>query len=504
LENLNSIGGDLWISYNDLLTTCEAPWLCEYLFNPCGIINITWNAPGCNSVIELANACGGSLPCLPYGNYYFTTQSDIDNFQAAFPECTALEGEVTITSGNDITNLNGLNALTFINEKLEISGNSALNSLSGLEGLTSIGGELHISSNPALTSLIGLEELDSIGGQFHIDGNSSLTSLIGLNGLASIGGAITVEGNDALASLTGLEGLNSIRNLNIKDNVALTDLNGLQGLTLVENINISSNSALTELNGLQGLTSFENLTISGNGALTNLTGLENLNRVSGISLFDNPVLSSLTGLEGLTTIRENLNIGIPLYYCCGNPALNSLTGLENITFIGNLNIHYNETLIGLAGIEHLDPDSVGGLAISYNSSLSACNNPFVCNYIKDQSADIHDNAPGCNSPEEVEAACAAVWVEESAVGGQQSAVSVYPNPTHSTIEFRVSSIEFQWVSLKIYNSQGQEVATILDGNWSGDQVVMWDASELPAGIYYYRLTTNDQRLRTGIGKIVKY
>jgi hypothetical protein len=56
--------------------------------------------------------------------------------------------------------------------------------------------------------------------------------------------------------------------------------------------------------------------------------------------------------------------------------------------------------------------------------------------------------------------------------------------------------------MKIYNVQGQEVATVLDGRWPGDQVVRWDAGGLPAGIYFYRLTTKDQRPTTG--KIMKY
>ncbi len=88
------------------------------------------------------------------------------------------------------------------------------------------------------------------------------------------------------------------------------------------------------------------------------------------------------------------------------------------------------------------------------------------------------------------------------VGGQQSAVSAYPNPTSGIVDFRWSIVDGRWGSLKVYNAQGQEVATVLDGKWPGDQVVRWDASNLPAGIYYYRLQTANCELLTG--KIVKY
>jgi hypothetical protein len=97
--------------------------------------------------------------------------------------------------------------------------------------------------------------------------------------------------------------------------------------------------------------------------------------------------------------------------------------------------------------------------------------------------------------------CPTVGVEE--VGSQQSAVSAYPNPTQGIVDFRFSMADFRWVSLKVYNAQGQEVATVLDGTWSGGQVVRWDASALPAGIYIYRISTIDNRQST-MGKIVKY
>jgi photosystem II stability/assembly factor-like uncharacterized protein len=80
-------------------------------------------------------------------------------------------------------------------------------------------------------------------------------------------------------------------------------------------------------------------------------------------------------------------------------------------------------------------------------------------------------------------------------------VKCFPNPTHSSIEFRVSGIGFQSVSLKIYDLQGREVATVVDGKWPGDQVVRWDADGLPAGIYFYRLEVGGQQSVVG-GKIL--
>jgi len=162
MENLNSIGGDFTIINNEALSTCDAEWLCTYLTAPGGTVNIYNNASGCSSSIEVAYACGG-LPCLPYGNYYFGSQSDVDLFAQTFPGCTELEGDVTI-SGNDITNLDGLNAVASIGGYLRISGNAALTSLTGLDNLASIGGYLSIFDCSALASLVGLENLTTIGG----------------------------------------------------------------------------------------------------------------------------------------------------------------------------------------------------------------------------------------------------------------------------------------------------------------------------------------------------
>jgi hypothetical protein len=107
LENLSSIGGNLWIAFNSFLSTCDAEWLCNYLSNPTGSINIYNNSPGCNNPAEIASYCGFAMPCLPFGNYYFINQAEIDNFQNDYPGCTELDGSVTIRDFDydSITNL---------------------------------------------------------------------------------------------------------------------------------------------------------------------------------------------------------------------------------------------------------------------------------------------------------------------------------------------------------------------------------------------------------------
>jgi hypothetical protein len=67
----------------------------------------------------------------------------------------------------------------------------------------------------------------------------------------------------------------------------------------------------------------------------------------------------------------------------------------------------------------------------------------------------------------------------------------YPNPFNPTtsFEFKVSSFEF--VSLKVLDVLGREVATLVnDYRQPGVYTVRWNASGLPSGVYYYRMHHN--------------
>jgi hypothetical protein len=68
----------------------------------------------------------------------------------------------------------------------------------------------------------------------------------------------------------------------------------------------------------------------------------------------------------------------------------------------------------------------------------------------------------------------------------------YPNPFNpaTTIEFSLPQSGF--VTLKIYNILGEEVATLVSENLtSGTYKYNWDARGLASGVYLYRVETDN-------------
>jgi len=392
-----------------------------------------------------------SQPCLPEG-ITFTTQSQIDSFQIIYPNCTEIEGYLVI-NGSDISNLNGLNELTSIGGDLNISYNQLLTTLSGLDGLTSIGGELSLMRNYSLTSLLGLDNVTSIEGNIIIFQNNLLTNLTGMEGLTNIEGELFISGHSNLLNLSGLDNLSSLGgHLRI----------GGQPYT--------------------------------NNSLTSLTGLEDLTTIGGdLKIENNNALTSLEGLDNVTSIMGRLWID-------GNDALTSLEGLDNVTFIGeNITIGDNNTLTSLSGLDNIDANSITDLTISWNNNLSTCEVQSVCDYLISPtgSIEIHDNATGCNSQQEVEDACDTLSIGELYFN---DFLTVSPNPftTSTTLSYTLEKPEN--VQCAIYNVQSQIVYRMEEKQDKGEQQIQWNAEGLPAGMYYFRIQAGKM---IGGGKMVK-
>lgn len=432
LSNLNSINGSLCVRYcnslsslagleninsgsiteiniynNSSLSSCEVQSICNFLGNPTGVINIYNNAEGCNNPSEIADECGITMDCLPFGNYYCLSQQEINNFQSNYPSCDAIQGNIMIR-GDNITNLNGLNNIISCSGNLNIGlwygGTDSLVDLTGLNNIISIGGDLTVSANNMLISLTGLNNLDSVGGKLEISNNYQLTSLTGLNSLNFIGGSLVISNTNYLKDLTGLNNVNNIgENINIYDNSRLRDLSGLENISTIPlDLDINYNDSLVSLTGLQ------NVSIIGGGVnIDHMYGSylfpsSNLTEIGGnLQLMYNENLANLSGLENLTSIAGDLNIR-------GNQSLTSISELDNLNkIVGELKIEYNPSLTSLYGLNHLNNDSLNKITICNNDSLSNCDAISICNYLSNPtgSVNIYKNAPGCNTPPEIANDC---------------------------------------------------------------------------------------------------
>jgi hypothetical protein len=302
--------------------------------------------------------------------------------------------------------------------------------------------------------------------------------------VTSIGGPLSFVHNTVLTSLTGLDNLTSIGRLGINSNYALISLTALGNVTSIGGyISIGHNDALTNLIGLEGLTSIGGgIHIQANNALISLTGLDNVTSIGdNIHIEYNDALTSLTGLDNLTSIEGYLNIEY-------NDALTSLTALEGLASIGGyLFIRENDSLISLSGIDNIAAASIMRLYIYSNISLSSCEVLSICNYLANPGGEIeiHDNATGCNSQDEVEEACIGVSVPNH---NAEYDFSIYPNPTKGILNITYNNgaaID----EIIIYNQMGQKV---FKGAVDNNTI---DVSKLQQGMYVIEIRTSEFRIR---------
>jgi len=82
--------------------------------------------------------------------------------------------------------------------------------------------------------------------------------------------------------------------------------------------------------------------------------------------------------------------------------------------------------------------------------------------------------------------------EERSVPLQYHLAQNYPNPFNPSTTIAFSIPERNHVALRVYNMLGQEVSVLLDGiREAGHHEVVFDASGLASGIYFYRITAGE-------------
>ncbi|MGB5875501.1 MAG: FlgD immunoglobulin-like domain containing protein [Bacteroidota bacterium] len=68
----------------------------------------------------------------------------------------------------------------------------------------------------------------------------------------------------------------------------------------------------------------------------------------------------------------------------------------------------------------------------------------------------------------------------------------YPNPFNPATTIAYDLPKGSFVNLRVFNAIGQEVRTLVAGERSaGTHTIVWDASGLPSGVCFYRLSAGD-------------
>jgi len=292
LDNLDHIGGSLTITNCAELTNIDALDDIDYIgCNPRTDINISAiNVPD-EDVASLMTrprsrplCTDGILKC---DSFLIDTREEL----ARLSNCVRTSGNLKIMRSN-LSDLNGLENLEWIDGELIVFENDSLVSLNGLDNLRSVGG-IDIHRNPLL------KDIDSI---FHVNEGGYIES-------------ISIFDNSSLADICDMK-FDEAGYVDIGRN-ALSDLGFLNQMKVIEiTLSIRQGDFLSDLKGLDSLTAVDNLYIENNDSLQNLAGLNNLARVtSTIRITGNDSLTSLRALGNVPSLERDLwirdNLSLP-------------------------------------------------------------------------------------------------------------------------------------------------------------------------------------------------
>jgi len=362
-----------------------------------------------NTLFSLFLICASitaSAQC-PNSPVLLTTQAQVNAFQTSFPNCHDLtvRFEVKGAGITDLTPLSGLNSST---KNFYVNFNPDLTTLSGLDNFTTIiGGDLTIEANPLLTNLQGLGGLTTANRLLKIQNNDGLLTMDGLTAggvLTHLGSLVIIENDNLLDLGDALDNLQTIDEYILFNlNTSLPSINTMNNLTSIGwYLSLEDNDAIVTMNAFNNLTEVGtpstnwNFEVNKHESLTTLDNFVNLSQLNhNFSISNNPLLTSIS-FPSLTSITNQMSIA-------ANTSLTSLVGLGDFTLGGSL-------------------------VITGNSVLPECEAQGICDFLAGPgSATISNNAPGCNSIVQVEAACALLPVELTFFNGKEQNGAVLLN-----------------------------------------------------------------------------
>ncbi len=93
--------------------------------------------------------------------------------------------------------------------------------------------------------------------------------------------------------------------------------------------------------------------------------------------------------------------------------------------------------------------------------------------------------------------CGTTGINQIAIPQEAILLENYPNPLNSTTTIKYELRKSGYVTIKVFNLDGHEVETLMDGfQLSGVYEIEWNSEGLSSGVYIYRLQT-DKSIKSG-------
>ncbi|MEM1219456.1 MAG: T9SS type A sorting domain-containing protein [Bacteroidota bacterium] len=385
--------------------------------------------------------------CLPSG-IILSTQTQMDGFIFAFPDCDSIGGNVTIAADADdpIVDLSSLHNIVAIGGDLTISNHIELNSLEGLNQLAYVGGSLHLTANQQLSELLALQNLREIGGLI-IAQHDSLQIIEGFAQLLRIHGDLIIEDNPLLQEIRGFEQVDSLLgNSFFLDNPMLHTIDGFDGLlTIGGDLEVKNNSVLTTIQAWSNVQQIGlGLRIRQNEQLSALPPFTEIDSIGeSLSLISLPLIPEIPDFPDLVFIGGSLDIS-------ALDLVEDLDGFAALKHTQQWLITENLALQSIDSLSQIDPGSIQSLTINFCPELSICALENICSYLELEIgvSDFDTNGTGCNDEQEILDICNPPINAVTQVPGLH--ITTYPNPTKGILHWSGPSVEY----FRLYDAQG--------------------------------------------------